>query len=422
MEITSELLLDLKGGQGVSSLRVRAVLGFCAGVFVATLLGVFSVNATDELTSWWTLAMVFNLISLIFVALTWQGIGYFFPKAILRHGWLACCGQFFSIWMVSLLMVVFTALLMGLSLLGAVLTFVPFVSAVAFFWSVGRNAGLKTCLFAAFILVVIFARLLMLPSAVAASVYPCAGSQNDDIRVMSWNLGGGAPFFSGSDEAHVDKIIDIVRHNGVHVLCMQEIPSGEFLNALTVGLGVEWKGGRSPGGPKSTAILSCIGGEVNAPLATMDYGGPTVLRITSHKGELQFVNCHASSGRKSGQRRAMVEWILHELRDLKKKTVICGDFNIDTSRRWTFMAPLLSDSLSFDVATWRALGLMGDDPGFDAGATSPMGRRSSWMIVDRKMPITGYQILKNEQKGGMGHFPVLLRVGLGRAGRITVAD
>jgi len=422
MEITSELLLDLKGGRGVSSLRVRSVLGFCAGVFIATVVAVFSVNATDELASWWTLAMVFNLISLIFVALAWQGIGYLFPKAMLRNGWLACCVQFLFIWMASLLMVVFAALLMGLSLLGAVLTFVPFVSAVAFFWSVGHNAGLKTCVCGAFVLLVIFARLLMLPSAVAASVYPFAGSQDDDIRVMSWNLGGGAPFFAGSDEANVDKIIEIVRRNAVHVLCMQEVPSGEFLNRLTMGLEGEWKGGRSPGGPKSTAILSRIGGEVNAPLATMDYGGPTVLRITSHKGELQFVNCHGSPGRKSGQRRVMVEWILHELRDLKKKTVICGDFNIDTSRRWTFMDPLLSDSLSFDTATWRALGLMGDDPGFDAGATSPMGRRSSWMVVDRKMPITGYQILKNEQKGGMGHFPVLLRVGLGRAGRITVAD
>jgi len=423
MEITSEVLLDLKGGRPKDShWRIRVALGFCAGVFVATILGIFSARGRDELGSWWALAMCFNMIALVFVALAWQGAAYLFSRVISRDGWIIPGILFLCTWVASLLLVGLAAALLDFSSFGAVLTFAPFVSAVAFFWCVGRNAGLKSCLFAGVLLLIICTRLLTLPAAVEVADYPFAVSQQDDIRVMSWNLGGGAPFFSGSEEEDIGQIADVAKRHGVHILCLQEVSSGQFLNMLTARLGDEWKGGRSPGGAKSTAILSRIGGEVNAPLSTMEYGGPTVLRINSHKGLLQFVSCHGSPGRNSGQRRVMVEWILHELRDMKKKTVITGDFNIDTSRGWTLLAPLVSDSIAFDLATWRALGLMGEDPGSRGMATSSLGRRSSWMVVDPKMPITGYSVLQDEQAGSMDHFPVFLRVGLGRAGRVSAPD
>jgi endonuclease/exonuclease/phosphatase family metal-dependent hydrolase len=118
----------------------------------------------------------------------------------------------------------------------------------------------------------------------------------------------------------------------------------------------------------------------------------------------------------------MVEWVLHELRDSKNKTVVTGDFNIDTSRGWTFLSPLLSDSLSFDRATWRALSILGRDPGLGLQATSSMGRRSDWVVVDSKMPITGYRVLESVKVGRMDHFPVLVRVGLGKAGRDAAGD
>jgi endonuclease/exonuclease/phosphatase family metal-dependent hydrolase len=251
---------------------------------------------------------------------------------------------------------------------------------------------------------------------------PLAGIQDDDVWVMSWNVGGGGPFFPGSDDDDIERIAEIVIQHGVHVLCLQEVSSKKFLSKLQAVLGRDWKGGGSESNGKATAVLSRVGGETESPLKDMNHGGPTVLRIRSHKGMLQFVSCHASPGRNSGQRRKMVEWVLHELRDSKNKTVVTGDFNIDTSRGWTFLSPLLSDSLSFDRATWRALSILGRDPGLGLQATSSMGRRSDWGVVDSKMPITGYRVLESVKVGRMDHFPVLVRVGLGKAGRDAAGD
>ena len=422
MEINSEVSLNLNGRRSNDSWRVRAVLGITAGVFVATVLAVFSVRTTDELGSWWGLAILLSVISWGAVAVAWQGGVYLFAKAMFLDSGFPSCIRFVAISLVSLLILSAAGILVKLPLSGTVITFAPFVLPVVFFWVAGRNAGLKSCLFAGAILLVICTRLFTLPPGIVASAYPFTGVQDDDVSVMSWNLGGGGPFFPGSDEADIDEITGVVRRHGVHVLCLQEVSSTKFLNKLIAALGADWKGGGSPGGDKSTAVLSRIGGDVESPLDSMNYGGPTVLRIKSHRGLLQFVSCHGSPGRESGQRRKMVEWVLHDLRDLKNKTVIAGDFNIDTSRGWTFIAPLLSDSLSFDRATWRALGIMGEDPGFGAQATASMGRRSTWMVVDSKMPITGYRVLQGEEVGQMDHSPVLLRVGLGKAGRNIAGD
>ena len=63
-------------------------------------------------------------------------------------------------------------------------------------------------------------------------------------------------------------------------------------------------------------------------------------------------------------------------------------------------------------------GSWGEDPGFGAQATaSQWGGAATWMVVDSKMPIAGYRVLQGEEVGQMDHSPVLLRVGLGKAGR-----
>ena len=422
MELANEVLLDLRGRRLGALWRVRAVVGLSAGVFVATLLAGFSVRVTAELAPWWGLAMLFAVIAWGTVVIAWQGAVYLLPKTMRLDGWLPSCVRFLAISVISLLMVAVTGIIVKLPLAGLVIAFVPFVIPVALFWVIGRDMGVKSCLCAGVLLLAICARLFTLPSAAFPGEYPLAGTRDDDVRMMSWNLGGGGPFFPGSNDDDIDAIAEIASKHGVHILCLQEVSSMPFLQKLLVALGDNWKGGASSGGGKSTAVLSRIGGEVKSPFNGMDYGGPTVLRIRSHKGTLQFVSCHGSPGRKSRQRRKMVDWVLNEFRDAKSKTIIAGDFNIDTSRGWTFLAPLLSDSLSFDLATWRALSIMGEDPGFGAEATSAMGRRSDWVVVDSKMPITGYRVLQSVAVGRMDHFPVLLRVGLGKAGRGSAAD
>jgi endonuclease/exonuclease/phosphatase family metal-dependent hydrolase len=422
MELASEVLLKFNDKRPRDWWAVRAVVGFSAGIFVATLLAVFSVKATDELASWWGLAMVFVVISWVAVVTVCRVTVSMLPGLMRSSGGFPSWLRFLAITIASLIMIAGTSALFQLSLAGVTFAFVPFVMAVALFWTVGRDMGVKSCLFAGGVLLVICTRLFTIPEGKVTLTVPLAGAQDDDVRVMSWNVGGGFPFFPGSDDDDIERIAEIVIQNDVHVLCLQEVSSKQFLSKLQAVLGSDWKGGGSEGSGTATAVLSRIGGEIDTPLKDVAHGGPTVLRIRSHKGMLQFVSCHASSGRNSGQRREMVEWVLHELRDSKNKTVVTGDFNIDTSRGWTFLAPLLSDSLSFDRATWRALSILGRDPGFDLQATSSMGRRSDWVVVDSKMPVTDYRVLESVQVGRMDHFPVLVRVGLGKAGRSAAGD
>ena len=310
MELANEVLLDLRGRRLGALWRVRAVVGLSAGVFVATLLAGFSVRVTAELAPWWGLAMLFAVIAWGTVVIAWQGAVYLLPKTMRLDGWLPSCVRFLVISVISLLMVAVTGIIVKLPLAGLVIAFVPFVIPVALFWVIGRDMGVKSCLCAGVLLLAICARLFTLPSAAFPGEYPLAGTRDDDVRMMSWNLGGGGPFFPGSNDDDIDAIAEIASKHGVHILCLQEVSSMPFLQKLLVALGDNWKGGASSGGGKSTAVLSRIGGEVKSPFNGMDYGGPTVLRIRSHKGTLQFVSCHGSPGRESGQRRKMVEWVL----------------------------------------------------------------------------------------------------------------
>ena len=422
MNLARQVLLKFNDKRSRDPWAVRAVVGFSAGVFVATLLAVFSVKATDELASWWGLAMGFVAISWVAVVTVCRVRVSLLPAMMFPGKGFPSLIRFLAITILSVVMIAGTGALFQLSFTGVALVFIPFVMPVALFWTVGRNLGMKSCLFAGGVLLVICTRLFTMPEGKVAGTVPLAEPQDDDVWVMSWNVGAGFPFFPGSDDNDIDRIAEIVRQHDVHVLCLQEVSSKEFLSKLQAVLGSGWKGGGSDSNGKATAVLSRIGGESESPLKDMDHGAPTVLRIRSHKGMLQFVSCHASPWRKSLHRREMIEWVLHEFRHSKNKTVVAGDFNIDTSRGWTFLSPLLSDSLSFDRATWRALSILGRDPGFGLQATASLGRRSDWVVVDSKMPITDYRVLESVQVGRMDHFPVLVRVGLGKAGRSAIVE
>jgi hypothetical protein len=113
----------------------------------------------------------------------------------------------------------------------------------------------------------------------------------------------------------------------------------------------------------------------------------------------------------------VVEWALKTARHPDAKTVIAGDFGIDPVRGWNFLRPMLTDGSNYDLATWRVANVLGTDPGFGGAGTDGLGRRVDWIVVDSKMSVTDYRVLQSMRGEGIAHAPVVVRVGLGKAGR-----
>jgi len=191
-----------------------------------------------------------------------------------------------------------------------------------------------------------------------------------------------------------------------------------YVNRLVKALGEGWRGYMAAGAGGSTAVLSRIGGVLEE--GAID--GVTVVRIASDKGNLQFASCQTGRGRDSRARRRVVDWVLNAVRDPNRKTVLAGNFECDPSAGWTFLSPLFSDAPRYDRATWRALGVLGRDPGAGGRGTSRFNRRTDWVVVDSRMSVTGYQVLASVKVDGIGQSPVLVSVDLGKGGRGGVLD
>jgi hypothetical protein len=116
--------------------KVRAVVGFAAGIFIATLLATFSTDSRDALGSWWAAAMAFAILAWAAVAASeWLGrtvLGKLGSGSAPRA--LVFLGLFGS----ALGIVALLGVVLPVAPLGLLLTSLPFVLAVSLFW---HNAG-----------------------------------------------------------------------------------------------------------------------------------------------------------------------------------------------------------------------------------------------------------------------------------------
>ena len=394
-----------------------AVVAFAAAVFTGTLMAVFSAAKRSELGGWWLVAMVFVLLGWLAVAAAARiGKSVSDATGVMRRSGSLLAVMLWLLVAASLLLAV-VALVLRLPPLGFVLSAMPILVVCAFFWARRLGVEGKVGGFAGVLLFLICIRLFTMPGDRDDLAPKFAGSKDDDLVMMTWNVGGGAPMFSAAGDGEIDKIAKVVSEQGAHVVCLQSVPSKEFLEALKVKLGVGWRGECSNGDGKLTAVLSQKGGVFQASSSHLAHGGPAMVSISSDSGVLNFVSCHAAPGRASAERRHIVDRVLSTVRSPHSKTVIAGDFGIDPGRGWSFLQPLYTDSSRFDMATWRAINVLGSDPGFGGAGTSPLGRRDNWVVVDSKMAITDYRVLESFRGGGIAHAPVVVRLGLGKAGR-----
>lgn len=410
----------LIGDRPPAGWRVPTVVSFAAAVFVATLLAVFSARELGDLAMWWLAAMVAAVVGWLAVAggsMVWRkGIRRGRGSSKKAPTWarflglvIGGCGIIFLI-----------GFLKPLSPLGLLLSLWPIVVGAALLWARDGLIDRPTVIAAGVIVFLICVRLFTIAGGGDRNPPQFASAAADDVRVLSWNIGGGAPLFSPGKEKNIAAIAKTITEHGAHVVCLQEVPSQKYIDSLIGKLGKPWRGKRGEGDQRSSAVLSRISGSFETPKIKSEFGAPIVLTVNSPRGVLQFVSCQAKPGRHSADRRATVDWVLNEVRNPSKKTktVVAGDFGIDPGTRWSFLSPLLTDHRKFDRATWRVLNVLGSDPGLGGGPTSALGQRPNWLIVDSKMSVTDYRVLDSAKQRGMDHRPVLVAVGLGRAGRL----
>ena len=99
---------------------------------------------------------------------------------------------------------------------------------------------------------------------------------------------------------------------------------------------------------------------------------------------VRYVSCNSPSGRKSQERRELVDWLLKQYRKENELIVVAGNFNFNPHHRWSFLSPMITDSISYDRASWKALSLLGDIFGYSPNSDQPIRRlnmKQEWVIV-----------------------------------------
>ena len=105
---------------------------------------------------------------------------------------------------------------------------------------------------------------------------------------------------------------------------------------------------------------------------------------------IRFVSCEAPSGRKSLERRNLVDWLLKEYRKDGQLIIAAGNFKFNPQVRWTLLSPMITDSISYDRASWKALSLLGEIFGYSPSSNQPIRRlnlKQEWLIISPGMEL-----------------------------------
>ena len=174
------------------------------------------------------------------------------------------------------------------------------------------------------------------------------------------------------------------------VVLLQGLKSNEYLNSVISELGKDWSTNKIPDKDNSTAIISKFNGQLES-LTGPSYG-VTLFGILKENKVIRFVSCEAMPGRSSMNRREIVDWLLSERREAGESTVVTGNFYFNPNDRWNLISPLLTDSISIDRSSWRALSLLGNVISYRH--SDPLGvfswklhKNREWIIVDPSIEI-----------------------------------
>ena len=368
--------------------KPRLWLGLAAGVFVGILLGVLSAHSIENAFFWIKLGIIFAFISWSLVCLT---------SLIFR---IVNRNLFRMRFAPRLLRVIGLVLLVsGLSYLlglifnfkgaGVILTLLPIVFLISVFWTKpqGQAFSLASILIFGSGIFLISFKLFTIPAIIKPLLpdQPVSESIDSDVKLLAFNLrrSGVIPKNGIKDPRKLAKIIN---DEDVEVVLFQGIPDKKFLDDLLSEIGDDWTNAVSSDDKNKTAIISKFGKgtevfkskEADLSMASFEKNGNSI----------RFVSCEAPSGRKSLERRNLVDWLLKEYRKDGQLIIAAGNFKFNPQVRWTFLSPIITDSISYDRASWKALSLLGKIFGYSPSSNQPIRKlnlKQEWMILSPGM-------------------------------------
>lgn len=368
--------------------KPRLWLGLAVGVFVGIVLGVLSAHSIENAFFWIKLGIIFAFISWSLVCLA-SLIFRIVNRTLFRMRFaprlLRVIGLVLLVSGLSYLL----GLIFNLKGAGVILTLLPIVFLLSVFWTKpqGQAFSLASILIFGSGIFLISFKLFTIPAIIKPLLpdQPVSESIDFDVKLLAFNLrrSGVIPKNGIKDPRKLAKIIN---DEDVEVVLFQGIPDKKFLDDLLSEIGDDWTNAVSSDDKNKTAIISKFGKgtevfkskEVDLSMASFEKNGNSI----------RFVSCEAPSGRKSLERRNLVDWLLKEYRKDGQLIIAAGNFKLNPQVRWTFLSPIITDSISYDRASWKALSLLGKIFGYSPSSNQPIRRlnlKQEWMILSPGM-------------------------------------
>ena len=393
--------------------KPRLWLGLSVGVFVGIVLGVLSAHSIENAFFWIKLGIIVAFISWSLVclgSLIFRIVNRNLFKMRVAPRLLRVIGLVFLVSGLSYLL----GLIFNFRGVGVILTLLPTIFLISVFWTKphGQSYSLTAILIFGTGIFLISFKLFTIPAIIKPLLpdQPVSESQDSDIRLLAFNLrrSGVIPQKGIKDPRKLAKIIN---DEDVEVVLFQGIPDKKFLDDLLSEIGDNWTSAVSSDDKNKTAIISKFGKgtevfkskEADLSMASFEKNGNLI----------RFVSCEAPSGRKSLERRNLVDWLLKEYRKDGQLIIAAGNFKFNPQVRWTFLSPIITDSISYDRASWKALSLLGEIFGYSPYSNQPIRKlnlKQEWMILSPGMNLVSSSLPEMSYKDGAAAV-IALRIG-----------
>ena len=393
--------------------KPRLWLGLSVGVFVGIVLGVLSAHSIENAFFWIKLGIIVAFISWSLVclgSLIFRIVNRNLFKMRVAPRLLRVIGLVLLVSGLSYLL----GLIFNFRGVGVILTLLPTIFLISVFWTKphGQSYSLTAILIFGTGIFLISFKLFTIPAIIKPLIpdQPVSEPQDSDIKLLAFNLRrSGVISQKGIKEPR--KLAKIINDEDVEVVLFQGIPDKKFLDDLLSEIGDDWTSAVSSDDKNKTAIISKFGKgtevfkskEADLSMASFEKNGNLI----------RFVSCEAPSGRKSLERRNLVDWLLKEYRKDGQLIIAAGNFKFNPQVRWTFLSPIITDSISYDRASWKALSLLGKIFGYSPYSNQPIRKlnlKQEWMILSPGMNLVSSSLPEMSYKDGAAAV-IALRIG-----------
>ena len=238
--------------------------------------------------------------------------------------------------------------------------------------------------------------------------YQPAPHRSDDLRIVSWNVGGadGMGGHSLNDE-YVPHIAAVLKRLNADLMLLQEVASAHQVQHLRRLLNGPWEVIVSPGGSRLLAILGQRGRLQGRPRLAQSSRTLAAAYQTAGRPPVLLMNIHAHPY-SAKERNSLIGRATDVLmsQDPGCLRILAGDFNLDVAidkRR-----DLFTDNEHLDVETYNYLVQHLSDITRGTGSTAEPDRRLDYIFADAgRVRVIRAGPWRGQRVSDMDHDPVV---------------